>query len=105
MPLKVYQFTSPRPAAIKSQCEFGIIRAVGTDYLRPAVQTLERKIVMEMIAVLIGLLVFGVPIWLIVRAVSTRNRIEELSRRLNDLELEFIRRKRDASRASGQSCY
>jgi len=54
---------------------------------------------MEMIAVLIGLLVFGVPIWLIVRAVSTRNRIEELSRRLNDLELEFIRRKRDASPA------
>ena len=44
-------------------------------------------------------LILGVPIaltvWLIVRAVSARNRIEELARRLNELESEIIRLKRD----------
>jgi uncharacterized membrane protein len=48
---------------------------------------------------LIALLVIGVPlalvIWLIVRAVSARNRIEELTRRLGELELEVFRQKTD----------
>jgi len=52
---------------------------------------------------LIVLLVIGIPlalaIWLIVRAVNARNRIEELSQRLGDLELEVIRLKRDATPA------
>lgn len=46
---------------------------------------------------LIALLVLGTPItigiWLIVRAVSAKNRIEELTRRVDDLQLEVIRLK------------
>ncbi len=48
-------------------------------------------------------LILGVPIalavWLIVRAVSAKNRIEELSRRLHILEAEVIRLKRDKESA------
>jgi len=48
---------------------------------------------------LVVLAVFGIPIalaiWLIVRAVSAKNRIEELSYRLGELESEIIRLKRE----------
>jgi hypothetical protein len=54
---------------------------------------------MEMMVVLVVLLVLGVPlclgIWLIVRAVQAKGRIEELSFRLSELEAEIIRLKRD----------
>ena len=57
---------------------------------------------MEMIPVII-LVVLGVPaalaIWLIVRAVQARGRIEELSFRLSELETEIIRLKRDRESA------
>ena len=53
---------------------------------------------MEMIPVIV-LVVLGVPIalavWLIVRAVQARGRIEELSFRLSELETEVIRLKRE----------
>ena len=46
---------------------------------------------------LIVILVIGIPlalaVWLIVRAVKARRRIEELTRRLEDLELDVIRLK------------
>ena len=46
------------------------------------------------------LLVLGVPIalaiWLIVRAVSAQNRIEELSRRVDELQIEVVRLKTQA---------
>ena len=52
---------------------------------------------------LIIVLVIGVPIvlaiWLIVRAVSAENRIEELTRRLSKLEFEVSRLKKDAPSA------
>jgi hypothetical protein len=52
------------------------------------------------LVVLIALVVLGGPlalaIWLIVRAVSTKNRIEQLSRRLEELELDVHRLKRTA---------
>ncbi len=52
---------------------------------------------------LIVVLILGVPIalavWLIVRAVSDKNRIEELSRRFHLLEAEIIRLKRDKEAA------
>ena len=48
---------------------------------------------------LVVLVIIGIPIalaiWLIVRAISSRNRIEELSRRLGELESEFFRLKRE----------
>ena len=50
---------------------------------------------MESALPLIILLVLGVPlalaIWLIVRAVSARNRIDELARRVDDLQIQLIR--------------
>ena len=56
---------------------------------------------MEQALPLIILLVLGVPIalaiWLIVRAIGTRNRIEELSCRLGDLEVEVIRLKKETA--------
>jgi len=58
---------------------------------------------METALPLIILLVLGIPIalavWLIMRAVSARNRIKELSQRLGDLELEVIRLKHEAAPA------
>ncbi len=58
---------------------------------------------MEMIPVIV-LVVLGVPItlaiWLIVRAVQARGRIEELSFRLSELESEVIRLKRESARPS-----
>jgi len=55
---------------------------------------------MEPGIVLVVLVVLGIPIalavWLIVHAVSARSRIEELSRRLGDLEVEILRLKREA---------
>ena len=52
---------------------------------------------------LIILLVLGIPIlaliWIIVRAVDAKNRIEELSRRVQDLEIEFARARKQAPRA------
>jgi len=57
---------------------------------------------MEMIPVVV-LVVLGVPIalaiWLIVRAVQARGRIEELSFRLSELESEVIRLKRERESA------
>jgi cbb3-type cytochrome oxidase subunit 3 len=54
---------------------------------------------MEMMIALIVLAVLGVPIalavWLIVRAVQAKGRIEELSFRLSDLEVEISRLKRE----------
>ncbi len=48
---------------------------------------------------LVALLIIGAPIaltiWLIVRAISARNRIEELSHRLVEVESEIIRLKRE----------
>ena len=53
---------------------------------------------MEQLIVPIILLVLGVPvcvgIWLIVRAVSARSQIEELSRRVDDLQLELLKMRR-----------
>ena len=53
---------------------------------------------MEQLIVPIILLVLGVPvcvgIWLIVRAVSARSQIEELSRRVDDLQLELLKMQR-----------
>lgn len=58
---------------------------------------------MEMMVVLVVLLVLGVPlglaIWLIVRAVQSKGRIEELSYRLSELEAEVIRLKQDQTAA------
>ncbi|MGO9476543.1 MAG: DUF2339 domain-containing protein [Limisphaerales bacterium] len=54
---------------------------------------------MEMMIPIVVLAVLGVPIalavWLIARAVQTRGRIEELSCRLSELEVEIIRLKRE----------
>ena len=48
---------------------------------------------------LVILVIFGIPIalaiWLVVRAVSAKNRIEELSHRLGALESEIVRLKRE----------
>ena len=56
---------------------------------------------MEMIPVVV-LVVLGVPIalavWLIVRAVQAKGRIEELSFRLSELEAEVIRLKRESAK-------
>jgi hypothetical protein len=58
---------------------------------------------MEMIPVIV-LVVLGVPIvlavWLIVRAVQAKGRIEELSFRLSELEAEVIRLKREPAKPS-----
>ncbi|MFO1477482.1 MAG: DUF2339 domain-containing protein [Verrucomicrobiota bacterium] len=57
--------------------------------------------------VLLVLIVLGAPlaltIWLIARAVSARNRIEELTRRLGFLELEVARLRREAPSAAEAS--
>src|SRR5208282_1176913 len=54
---------------------------------------------METMIPVVVLVVFGVPIglaiWLIVRAVLTKGRLKELSIRLNELEAEVIRLKRE----------
>jgi uncharacterized membrane protein len=54
---------------------------------------------MEPGIILVVLVILGIPIalaiWLIVRAVSARNRIEELSNRLVALESEIVRLKRE----------
>ena len=54
---------------------------------------------MDSMISLVVLAVLGIPtalaVWLIVRAVSARNQLEEFSGRLNDLELEVIRLKRE----------
>jgi hypothetical protein len=55
---------------------------------------------MELIVVLVIGIPLALAIWLIVQAVSTRTRIEELSRRLRDLESEFIRLKKESSPTS-----
>src|SRR5271154_6093597 len=48
---------------------------------------------------LVVLVILGIPIalaiWLIVRAVNSKNRIEELSHRLGELESEIFRLKRE----------
>lgn len=53
---------------------------------------------MESSIAIVVLLVLGVPIgvgiWLIVRAVSARNQIEELSRRVDEMQLEIAKLKR-----------
>jgi hypothetical protein len=58
---------------------------------------------MEMMIPVVVLVVLGVPIalaiWLIVRAVQARGRIEELSFRLSELESEVIRLKREKESA------
>ena len=58
---------------------------------------------MEMMIPIVVLVVLGVPIalavWLIVRAVQARGRIEELSFRLSELEAEVIRLKREQESA------
>ena len=54
---------------------------------------------METLIPVVVLLVIGVPlavaIWLIVRAVSARNRLDEITRRLGELELEVYRLKKE----------
>jgi uncharacterized membrane protein len=54
---------------------------------------------MEQLIPIVVLVVFGIPIalaiWLIVRAVQAKGRIEELSFRLSELEAEVIRLKRE----------
>jgi len=55
--------------------------------------------IMEPGIMLVVLVILGIPvalaIWLIVRAISAKNRIEELSQRLVELESEIIRLKRE----------
>ena len=52
---------------------------------------------MELMPVIV--LILGVPValavWLIVRAIRAGSRLEELSKRLTDLEIEMIRLKRE----------
>ena len=59
---------------------------------------------MEQLIPIVVLVVFGIPIalavWLIVRAVQARRRIEELSLRLSELESEVIRLKREPAKPS-----
>jgi uncharacterized membrane protein len=54
---------------------------------------------MEPGIILVVLVILGIPIalaiWLMVRAVSAKNRIEELSRRLDELRLEVFRLKKE----------
>ena len=50
---------------------------------------------METLIPVVVLLVIGVAIWLIVRAVSARNRLDEITRRLGELELEVYRLKKE----------
>ena len=53
---------------------------------------------MEPVIALVVLVVFGIPlalaVWLIVRAVNAKSRIEELTRRLGALEMEIFQLKR-----------
>ena len=57
---------------------------------------------MEQLIPIVVLVVFGIPIalaiWLILRAVQARRRIEELSFRLSELEAEVIRLKREPAK-------
>ncbi|MGD0206760.1 MAG: DUF2339 domain-containing protein [Verrucomicrobiota bacterium] len=59
---------------------------------------------MEQLIPIVVLVVFGVPIalavWLIVRAVQAKRRIEELAFRLSELESEVIRLKREPAKPS-----
>jgi hypothetical protein len=59
---------------------------------------------MEQLIPIVVLVVFGVPIalavWLIVRAVQAKGRIEELAFRLSELESEVIRLKREPAKPS-----
>ena len=59
---------------------------------------------MEQLIPIVILVVFGVPIalavWLIVRAVQAKGRIEELAFRLSELESEVIRLKREPAKPS-----
>ena len=68
--------------------------------LNPVVSTVELKI-MEPGIVLAVLGVLGIPIaltiWLIARTINARDRIEELSHRLGDLEAEISQLKKEAS--------
>ncbi len=61
---------------------------------------------MEGIVVLLVLMILALPlgvgIWLIVRAVSARQRLDELSRRVGELELELHRRQPEASAAPAE---
>jgi uncharacterized membrane protein len=58
---------------------------------------------MDLLIPIVVLVVFGIPIalavWLIVRAVQARGRIEELSFRLSELEAEVIRLKREPAKS------
>jgi len=77
------------------------IRHRSTDCIQPSLRP-QKGNFMEMIPVII-LVVLGVPaalaIWLIVRTVQARGRIEELSFRLSELETEIIRLKRERESA------
>ncbi len=57
---------------------------------------------MEPVIALVVLVVFGIPlalaVWLIVRAVSAQNRIDELSRRIGTLESELFRLRQSRER-------
>jgi hypothetical protein len=57
---------------------------------------------MEPVIALVVLVVFGIPlalaVWLIVRAVSAQNRIDELSRRMGTLESELFRLRQSRER-------
>jgi hypothetical protein len=59
---------------------------------------------MEQLIPIVVLVVFGVPIalavWLIVRAVQAKGRIEELAFRLSELEAEVIRLKQESAKPS-----
>ena len=57
---------------------------------------------MEGWLVILGLLILGTPVWLIVRAVQAGSRIQELTRRLDDLssEVSRLRKGTDSGRAA-----
>jgi uncharacterized membrane protein len=70
----------------------------GADYAVPLHRRLKGKIMDETpVIISVILLILGVPlavaIWLIVRAISAKSRIEQLSRRLGELEMELFRLK------------
>ena len=57
--------------------------------------------------ILLALVILGLPIvlaiWLIVRAADARNRIGELSRKVDWLELELLRLKRNPPAATAET--
>ena len=53
--------------------------------------TPQNEVSMEMIVVPFGLLILALPIWLIVRAIISKNRIDELLGRLKKLEMDVAR--------------